>query len=152
MDGMTDEPWACTELSEAPEGWIPVVETGWAALVLWAAGPDNFVRVRPVSRERFGSLVRGLPGGREYREPFRLTEADLASVDDDIDVYLTEAGIPPRPRGFDWFIRRPSKALDDETFWAEVWAAATEQLPVDGLRPSRMAGPAKDAMARFYRN
>jgi hypothetical protein len=82
-----------------------------------------------------------------------LTEADLASIDDDIDVYLAEAGIPPRPLGFDWFIRRPPNYdMDDETFWADVWAATTERLPVDGLRPSTMAGPAKETMASFYRD
>jgi hypothetical protein len=82
-----------------------------------------------------------------------LTEADLSSVDDDIDVYLAEAGIPSRPRGFDWFIRRPSNNdLDDETFWGVVWAATTESLPDDGLRPSTMAGRAEEAMASFYRD
>lgn len=150
---MTDEAWACTELVEAPEGWIPVIENGWSALVLWAAGPGNFVRVRRMSREWFGSILHRLPGGGEQREPFKLTEADLASVDDDIDLYLAEAGIPPRPRGFDWFIRRPSNDdFDDEPFWANVWAATIEQLPVDGLRPSKMVGPAKDAMDHVYRD
>ncbi|MFK0039709.1 DUF5956 family protein [Paenarthrobacter sp. NPDC090517] len=121
-------------------------------MVIWAAGPDNLARVSPPSSERFGSLLRRLPGEEEQQQ-FKLTEADLSSIDDDIDAYLAEAGIPPRPRGFDWFIRRPSNDdLDDETFWGAVWAATTERLPVDGLRPSTMAGPAKEAMASFYRN
>lgn len=151
MVSMTLDPWECTELSEAPQDWILATENGWGALVLWAAGPGNFARVRPASRDRFGSIVRRLPGGGEQRQPFMLTEADLSSIDDDIDVYLAEAGIPPRPRGFDWFIRRPSNYdLDDETFWGVVWAATIERLPDDGLRPSTMAGPAKEAMASFY--
>lgn len=150
---MTHDPWECTELSEAPQDWILATENGWGALVVWAAGPGNFVRVRPPSSDRFGSIVRRLPGGEKERAPFRLTEADLSSIDDDIDSYLDEAGIPPRPRGFDWFIRRPTNDdTDDETFWGAVWAATTERLPVDGLRPSTMAGPAKKAMAGYYRN
>jgi hypothetical protein len=151
MVSMTHDPWECTELSEAPQDWILATENGWGALVLWAAGPGNFARVRPAAGDRFGSIVRRLPGGGEQRQPFMLTEADMSSIDDDIDVYLAEADIPPRPRGFDWYIRRPfNYDLDDETFWSFVWAATTERLPHDGLRPSTMAGPAKEAMASFY--
>ena len=86
--------------------------------------------------------------------PVLLTEADLfCKATPNIDVYLAEADIPPRPRKFDWYIRRPSSYdLDDETFWGVVGAATTEGLTRDGLRPSTMAGPAKEAMASFYRD
>jgi hypothetical protein len=152
MTSMTDDVWECSELSEAPEDWIVATENGWGALVLWAAGPGNFVKVRTAAHDRSGSIVRRLPGHGEQRNSFRLTEEDLSSIDEDIDAYLAEADILPRPRGFDWFIRRPSNDLDDERFWKVVWAATTEGLPDDGLRPSTMAGPAKEAMASFYRN
>lgn len=152
MVSMTRDPWECTELSEAPQDWILATENGWGALVLWAAGPGNFARVRPKAHDRFGSISRQLPGGAEEPQPFRLTEADLSAIDDDIDAYLIEADIPPRPRGFDWYLRRPSNDnLNDETFWGVVWAATTERLSHDGLRPSAMAGSLKEAMARLYR-
>ena len=148
---MTHEPWECTELSEAPPNWIRATENGWGALILWAAGPGNFARVRPAACDRSGSIVHRLPGGEERRQPFLLSEADLSSVAEDIDAYLAEADIPPRPRGFDWYIRRPSNYdLDDEAFWGLVWAATTEKLPHDQLRPSTMAGRAKAAMAGLY--
>lgn len=149
---MTNDPWECTELSEAPKDWIVATENGWGALVLWAAGPGNFVKVRTAAHDRSGLIVRRLQGGGEQRMPFSLTKADLSSIDDDIDVYLAGADILPRPRGYDWFIRRPSKDLDDETFWGVVWTATTESLSEDGLRPSTMAGRAKEAMATFYRS
>ncbi|GAA3284794.1 DUF5956 family protein [Paenarthrobacter aurescens] len=150
---MTRDSWECAELSEAPQDWILATENGWGALVIWAAGPSNVARVHRASPDRFGLIVHRLPGGAEQRQPFRLTEADQASVDDDIDIYLAEAGIPPRPRGFDWFIRRPpNDDLDDETFWGLVWTATTARLPGDGLRPSTMAGPANEAMASLYRD
>lgn len=152
MMSMADDAWECTELSEAPQDWIVATENGWGALVLWAAGPGNFVKVRTAAHDRSGSIVLRLPGGGEQGTTFTLTEANLSSIDDDIDAYLAEAGILPRPRGFDWFIRRPSNDLDDETFWSVVWAATTERLPDDGLRPSTMAGPAVEAMASFYSN
>ncbi|MFC8039455.1 DUF5956 family protein [Paenarthrobacter sp. NPDC057355] len=153
MVNMTQNPWECAELSEAPQDWIFATENGWGALVLWAVGPGNFVRVRRGPRERFGSVVHPLAGVGKGTQQFRLSEADSTSIDEDIDAYLSDASIPPRPRGFDWFIRRPSnKDLDDETFWADIWAATIEQLPVNGLRPSTMAGPARDAVASLYRD
>ena len=153
MGNMTHDPWECTELSEAPKNWIRATENGWGALVLWAAGHANFARVRSAARDRYGLVVRRRPEGEEQRQPFLLTEGDLSSIDDDIDVYLAAADIPPRPRGFDWYIRRPFNCdLDDETFWGVVWAATTEKLPHDGLRPATMAGPAKETMASFYRD
>ncbi|MFC8411766.1 DUF5956 family protein [Arthrobacter sp. NPDC057259] len=30
-------------------------------------------------------------------------------IDDTIDEYLAAADIPPRPRGFDWYIRTPPR-------------------------------------------
>ena len=91
--------------------------------------------------------------GRRTRTALLLTEADLSFIDDDIDVYLAAAEIPPRPRGYDWYIRRPIHYdLDDEMFWGFVWAATTERLPHDGLRPTTMAGPVKETMASFCRD
>ncbi|MCQ9164488.1 DUF5956 family protein [Arthrobacter sp. STN4] len=37
----------------------------------------------------------------------RVTEQDRRCVDQSIDAYLAEAGIPPRPRGWAWLIRIP---------------------------------------------
>lgn len=149
---MTNGPWDCSEHSESPQGWILSPENGWGALVVWAAGPGNFVRVRRATHDRYGSAFRRLPDGSERSEPFLLTGADLASIADDIDSYLDDAGLPPRPRGFDWFIRPPSAIkLEDDAFWGAVWAATTDALPDDGLRPWTMKGPAREAMARLYR-
>ncbi|GGJ36404.1 DUF5956 family protein [Paenarthrobacter histidinolovorans] len=152
MVNMIHDPWECTELQEPPKDWIRATENGWGALVVWAAGPGNVTRVRSAPDDRYGSIAR-LPGDGERSQQFLLTEADLSSIDDDIDAYLADAGIPPRPRGFNWFIRRPSGIdLDDDTFWGAIWDATTKRLPHEGLRPSMMTGPAKEAMARFYQD
>lgn len=149
---MTNDSWECAEVSEAPQGWILATENGWGALVVWAAGPGNFLRVPKAKGDRFGSIVHRLPDGGEQREPSLLTEADLSSIDDDIDFYLADADLPPRPRGFDWYIRPPSSnGLRGGAFWPAVWAATTEKLPYDSLRPWTMKGPAKEAMARLCR-
>lgn len=153
MVHMENSWWECAEVSEAPQDWILATENGWGALVLWAAGPANFVRVPKAKGDRFGKILHRLPDGRDQSESFLLTDADLSSIDDDIDIYLADVNLPPRPRGFDWYIRPPSRNdLAGEAFWSAVWAATTDSLPYDGLRPWTMKEPTKEAMARMYRD
>ena len=148
---MNNDPWASAELAEAPAGWILATENGWGALVVWAAGQGNFVRVRAAAGERYGTVVHRLQNGSERLEPFVLTEPDLESIDDDIDSYLADAGLPPRPRGYDWFIRRPPNTdPGEDAFWGAVWAAATATLRHDAVHPSTLKGFAKEALARMY--
>ncbi|MEC5200382.1 hypothetical protein RCH21_002628 [Arthrobacter sp. PL16] len=40
-----------------------------------------------------------MTNGANVRQPSMLRDADLASIDDDIDAYLAVAGVPPVPRG-----------------------------------------------------
>ena len=148
---MDSDPWASTELAEAPTGWIRATENGWGALVVWAAGPANFVRVPAVTGDRYGMTVHRDRNGGERQERFVLSNADLESIDDDIDSYLADAGLPPRPRGYDWFIRRPPNMdRDGDAFWSAVWAAATATLPDGAVRPSTVKGFVKEALARMY--
>ncbi|MEK0156993.1 DUF5956 family protein [Arthrobacter oryzae] len=147
---MNTDPWASPELTEAPAGWILATENGWGALVLWAAGQGNFVRVPLADRDRHGIIVQKFPDGSERRAPFVLTEADLQSIDDDIDTYLADAELPPRPRGYDWFIRPPDTGLGADAFWSSVWAATTAAVPDDAVRPSTMKDPVREVLTRMY--
>jgi len=148
---MSKDPWACPELAEAPDGWILATENGWGALAVWAAGADNFVRVPTAARERHGTVVHRRADGSERREFFVLTKADETSIDDDIDTYLEDAELPPRPRGYDWFIRRPMRIpLGGDDFWGALWAAATAELSAGAVLPLAVKGPAREAMTRMY--
>lgn len=148
---MNEDAWACPELAAAPAGWILATENGWGALAVWAAGDGNFIRVPVADRARQGDVVHRRPDGIERTEVFTLTEADLASIDDDIDAYLADAGLPPRPRGYDWFIRRPARiAAGKDTFWGVLWSAATAELPGDAVRPSTLKKPVRAALAHLY--
>ena len=62
---MNKDPWACPELAAAPAGWILATENGWGALVVWAAGPGNFVRVPIADHERHGTVVHRWADGSE---------------------------------------------------------------------------------------
>ena len=151
MSRMSRDQWACPEPAVAPAGWILATENGWGALAVWAAGAGNFVRVPIAGRERHGVVVDRRADGSERRELFVLTEADLTSIDDDIDTYLADAALPPRPRGYDWFIRRPTSAsVGEDDFWGALWAAATAELSGDAVHPLTVKGPARAALARMY--
>ncbi|BCW66536.1 hypothetical protein NicSoilB4_12990 [Arthrobacter sp. NicSoilB4] len=148
---MSKDPWACPEPAAAPAGWILATENGWGALAVWAAGAGNFVRVLIADRERHGIVVDRRADGSERRELFVLTKADLTSIDDDIDTYLADAGLPPRPRGYDWFIRRPAHIpVGEDAFWGALWAAAIAELPGETVHPLTVKGPVREAMARMY--
>lgn len=148
---MSEGPWECPELAAAPADWIPATENGWGALAVWAAGAGNFVRVPVADRARRGIVVHRRPDGIERTEVFTLTEADLTSIEDDIDTYLADAELPPRPRGYDWFIRRPTRiAVGEDTFWGVLWSAVTAKLPGDAVRPWTLKYPARAALAHLY--
>ncbi|WP_326964855.1 DUF5956 family protein [Arthrobacter sp. PL16] len=71
---------------------------GWGALVSWVAGPANPCR-RPAAAHDRHTEVLVMTNGANVRQPSMLRDADLASIDDDIDAYLAVAGVPPVPRG-----------------------------------------------------
>jgi hypothetical protein len=54
----------------------------------------------------------------DFEEPF--TAADRQIVDDDINAYLRDAGLPPRPSGYAWMIRVPAGQTSPEAFLADV--------------------------------
>lgn len=102
-----------------------------------AAGAEN-LRRHPLSDE--GRTVTGYTETAGVRESFEepLTAADRAGIDDDIDAYLRDADLPPRPRGFSWLIRVPDNS-SPEAFLAEVDAeilrAADGSVHPRQLRP-----------------
>ena len=89
--------WSDVQESEPSASWLDLPENGWGALIGWAAGLDN-LRRRPSSDA--GRTITGYTerGGKQqpFEEPF--TAADRQGIDDDIDRYLRDAGLPPRPR------------------------------------------------------
>lgn len=114
--------WSAVREAEPSASWAELSENGWGALMGWAAGDEN-LRRRPSSDA--GRTVAGYTehaGGRDLFDE-RFTSADRQEVDDVIDTYLRDAGLPPRPRGFIWMIRVPGGYASPKTFLAEVDAA-----------------------------
>lgn len=91
----------------APEpGWELLPENGWFAMMCWVAGAANLRRF-PGSDEGRSVRVTMVVSKAECsrREPF--SADDRADVEEAINGYLAATGIPPRPPGFDWFLRVP---------------------------------------------
>jgi hypothetical protein len=108
-------------LAHMPQAWsdFPVVDAApdsatherledvtWPLFVAWTAGPD-WVVATPDRVEREPVVHSGAEaedGTVEYRQvPFSAERQD--EIDDDLDRELWMVGLPPRPRGYDWYLR-----------------------------------------------
>ncbi|MDJ0311962.1 DUF5956 family protein [Arthrobacter sp. H35-D1] len=98
--------WDDVKPTNSEQGWEPLPENGWFALMAWVAGPANVGRAAQSDEGRAVRVVH-VHDGVEPRtvEPF--AEGDRRSVDESVNEFLLEAGVPARPAGFDWFMRIP---------------------------------------------
>lgn len=117
--------WGLVPIAEPTDRWAQLEETGWDALIAWAAGPQNLRRVlnSDVGRTVSVTWTRG-EVTEQFEEAF--TEDDRRIVDDSVDEYLVDAGIPSRPRGYRWFIRVPDAYGSARTFRDDVDNAINE--------------------------
>lgn len=125
---VNERSWNQVRDSVKPEGWVEATANGWGALVAWVTGPSNVCRWPAPARDRHIE-VHVLTGGVEVHQPSVLSDADLASIDDDIDSYLADADVPPLPRGYAWYIRRPPGISSDDAFWSAINRGVQETAP-----------------------
>lgn len=103
--------WDRTETLQSEDGWQLLPENQLGALIGWCAGIEN-LRRRITDSATFSSRmvrVETIRGGVSRKELIPFTASDQADVDESINEDLRNAGIPPRPSGYDWFIRIPEK-------------------------------------------
>ncbi|PJE94480.1 hypothetical protein CUT44_30160 [Streptomyces carminius] len=122
---------------ESPRGqrYIELPETGRGALLAWVAGPRRVVR-SPAGLADKPPVVTAVTTGEgetEHSESPR-TVVDQEEIDAAVDEYLTEADLPPRPRGWRWFLALPPSCSGPEDFHRSV-AALLGDEPAD-LRPA----------------
>lgn len=124
-----------------------VGDSGWYMTVCWYAGPDHAVRVRD---EPGWHTVRTrvTRGGSVSSHSAPRTEADQDIIEDDVDSFLTEAGIPPRPRGYAWFLAPPSGSA-----LSSLWHLIAENeraIPSRAPRADETATAIESAVHRLY--
>jgi hypothetical protein len=117
--------WDSIAVAEPSDRWAELDETGWDALIGWAAGPRNLCRF-PNSDVGRTVLVTCTRGGmtEQFEGPF--TEDDRQAVDDSVNEYLADAGLPARPPGYRWFIRVPEAYDSAHAFHHDIHKAINQ--------------------------
>ncbi|SER40308.1 hypothetical protein SAMN05216188_11132 [Lentzea xinjiangensis] len=95
---------------------LALPDNGFQLLLAWVAGPRRVVRT-PVP-----------------------VHPDQDVVDTFVNSYLVEAGVPPRPRGFAWYLDLPAGVAPAE-LWRAVGLSGRHGAPVD-------LGRVREAMER----
>jgi hypothetical protein len=114
--------WDDVIVEEPSERWLELDDNGWNALIAWAAGAKNLRRT-PVSDEGKTVDVTTVREGVTEVRSIPFTKEDRRIIDESVDEYLAAAGVPPRPRGYVWFIRTPERCPTSRAFWEELTAA-----------------------------
>jgi hypothetical protein len=140
-----------TEVSEtvparvAGHAVVELPESGWGALLGWAAGPTRLYRVRD-DPARHTTVTTCHRDGTTTATTAPRTVHDQHEIDRDIDDYLTAAGAAPRPPGYRWFVRLPAGHADGAAFFAAVHAAT----PRSARTPAEYRAAFDDALVHLY--
>ena len=120
-------------------------DNGWGTTIAWEAGPRLAGRVpdHPSTHtvtERYHDHNR-----RETtRRTVPRTEDDQRLIEEFVNDYLAEAGIPPRPHGFAWYLQDPPA----HTGLNELTRAINQQDTTG--HPTHIRLITRTALARFY--
>ena len=121
--------WELVRVSPPPSGWIELEDSTWDATVSALAGEENVLR-----RLRNGS---------------RINLDDQEIVDSTIDAYLAAADFPPRPRGYDWFLRPPPGLPTLRELHANLNEYIDERNPQASL-PNELSELIKASLRELY--
>ena len=107
-----------TEIVRAPQvaaaEWVALPENGWGAVVAYRVGPG---RARPHAVPREDRLVTEIctdADGTARRRAVAITPEDAADIEEAVNSYLLEAGLPPAP--FTWWEVAPPDGMTGEAF------------------------------------
>ena len=126
-----------------------VPDSGFTMLTAWLAGPDNLVRL--VDREPHATTVTTVRDSAETTHTESRTSAEQERIDQGIEDYLTDAGVPTPPRGYRWYQRLPYdyNALGD--VYAHVNAALRDADPHGtSTHPSQIAPIMSTIVSALY--
>ncbi|MFF5791269.1 DUF5956 family protein [Paeniglutamicibacter sp. NPDC012692] len=134
----------------APEpGWEPLPESGWFAMIGWACGVSNLRRF-PGSDVGRTVRVTCIEHGSEgtYLETFGAE--DRADVDESVNGYLADAGIPPRPSGFDWYLRVPEGWAGELAVQDVLSSRILQRQRASETRPDQILKIMESIVGGFY--
>ncbi|WP_255375908.1 DUF5956 family protein [Saccharomonospora sp. CUA-673] len=134
-------------LEHAGREFRRVGDTGWYMTVCWWAGPGHVVRVRdePQWHTVRIQVSRGDVSGSGHA---LRTEADQDLIEEDVNGFLAEAGIPARPRGYVWFLASPPVGS-----WASLWRVIADNeraIPFRAPAAGETSVAIESAVRRLY--
>lgn len=119
--------------------YLEMTENGCGAVIATAAGPDRVYCV-PLRLSEYKVRTSWEQNGESRAEVRERNAEDQDDIDNAIEDYLADAGLPLRPRGFRWFIEVPPGIADAEAFRRAInrrFAELTDQHP-DGKATARV--------------
>ena len=133
------------ELIAAEDGqYVELPENGFGGLVAWAAGVHH-VR-RTADHLNHQTRVTTIAGDETTNHVRPRSQQEQDGVDQDIDSYLRDAGIPPRPRGFRWFVELPGSIRPDD-FWEDI---NTNLARDAATRPADVLANVRTTLGQIY--
>ncbi len=133
---MNETKWDGAEKYLGGADWIPMRGIDLDFLIVYQAPTGNVARA-PLPPEQ-----------RRRRSGAPISPSDLETIDDDTDKYLAMAGVPPVPRNYQWYVRRP-QGMADEDFFRLIHAAVYDNWPDDNM-PNHHLAPLGRALAELY--
>jgi hypothetical protein len=91
--------------------YMELPDNGYQLLLAWTAGPTHACRRIDTTEHTATATLRGHGSQTPYVTAEPRTEEDWRVVDDMVNSYLREAGVPPRPRGFVWYLELPEPLM-----------------------------------------
>lgn len=123
--------WENYRMAARPAGWIELTENGWRAIAAWYAGPDHVVREPMGVRTDQVLVTCECPDGSSKSWTETITPDEIDEIEKDIDSYLHDSALPPRPDGYRWFMRLPPRVKDDHEFWGALGQADARMPPTN---------------------
>jgi hypothetical protein len=114
MAGWDDVP-VIEESDVSADELIELPANGWGQLVGWVAGVKRLRRV--VDRREHMTTLYYPMKGLTIRRPRSASEQE--EIEEDVNSYLAEAGVPPRPPGYVWYVGKPA-AVSEGEFWVRI--------------------------------
>ncbi|QFZ20411.1 DUF5956 family protein [Saccharothrix syringae] len=126
-----------------------VPDTGFTMLLAWLAGLEHLVRLP--DRESHTVTVTEIRGTARITHSGPRTSTDQDTIDEGIEDYLADAGVPAPPRGHRWYQRLPHghDTLDDVYAHVNTALRATDPEGT-AIHPDQLKPILTDIMAVLY--
>jgi hypothetical protein len=121
--------WDLVQVSSPPAGWFELEDSTWDALITAMAGEKN--------------LLRGLHQSNAFYDD------DQEIIDGFIDEHLAAADLPPRPRGYEWFLRPPPGPSNLQALHEELNEFIRKHSP-QASHPQELCELVKAFLHRLY--